>query len=70
MGVGLFTNLEDHTSYWLDTSDLNVQNSIQKESLNKSSYCKSSFLKSGASVVNISTEDSYVYKLLEFFKNR
>ena len=70
MGMGLFTNLEDNTSYWLDTSDVNVQNSIKKESLNKLSYCKNSFLKSGSAVINISTEDSYIYKLLEFFKNR
>jgi len=70
MGIALFNNLEDNIKYWLDTSDVNVRNSINSEYIKSFSYCKNSFLKSGSSVLDISTDDSYVYKLLEFFKNK
>ncbi len=70
LGLGLFANLESKNNYWLDTSSPIIQKFINEEYNNNLNYCKDSFLRTGSSLINISTHDSYVYKLLDFFKNR
>ena len=69
-GLTLFFDPEKESYHWVDTSDPMVRKGIQKFYKNKSIYFRKSFLKTGASVVDISTKDSYVVKLLELFKNK
>ena len=70
MGLGLFVNPETNSYHWLDTSDKKVRKHIEMEHAKKANYFRDSFLKNGASVVNVSTQDSYIIKLLELFKNK
>ena len=70
IGLGLFANLENNKKYWLDTSSKIVQNFIREQYDKNLNYCNNSFMRTGSSLINISTNDSYVYKLLDFFKNR
>ncbi|MBL31997.1 MAG: DUF58 domain-containing protein [Flavobacteriales bacterium] len=69
-GLTLFFDPESESYHWVDTSDAMVRKGIQKFYQNKSIYFRKSFLKTGASIVDISTKDSYVVKLLELFKNK
>tara|TARA_Y100001968_G_C19408866_1_gene745217 strand:+ start:49 stop:912 length:864 start_codon:yes stop_codon:yes gene_type:complete len=70
IGLNLFFDPESGSYQWIDTSSKAVQKKIKNAYQKRLSYFRSSFLKNGASLVNISTEDSYVIKLLELFKNK
>ena len=70
IGLNLFFDPESGSYQWIDTSNKVVQKKIKNAYQKRLSYFRSSFLKNGASLVNISTEDSYVIKLLELFKNK
>tara|TARA_B100001250_G_scaffold375352_1_gene362865 strand:+ start:4907 stop:5770 length:864 start_codon:yes stop_codon:yes gene_type:complete len=70
IGLNLFFDPESGSYQWIDTSSKLVQKKIKNAYQKRLSYFRSSFLKNGASLVNISTEDSYVIKLLELFKNK
>ena len=70
LGLGLFLDPENKNYNWIDTSDNSVHNAIRLFYNKKLKYFRDSFLKTGSSVVNISTSDSYVIKLLELFKNK
>ena len=70
IGLNLFFDPESGSYQWIDTSSKVVQKKIKNAYQKRLSYFRSSFLKNGASLVNISTEDSYVIKLLELFKNK
>tara|TARA_A100001011_G_scaffold394382_1_gene486659 strand:- start:905 stop:1768 length:864 start_codon:yes stop_codon:yes gene_type:complete len=69
-GLSLFFDPENQIYQWVDTSDTMVRKSIQNSYREIADYFKQSFLKTGASVVDISTKDSYVKKLLELFKSK
>jgi len=64
-GLSLFFDPENQAYQWVDTSDAIVRKGIQNSYKEIVDYFKKSFLKTGASVVDISTKDSYVKKLLE-----
>ena len=70
IGLSLFFDPENESYNWVDTSDNYVRKNIQKSYAEKANYCKKSFLKTGASIVDISTSESYVVKLLELFKKK
>jgi len=70
IGLNLFFDPENQSYQWIDTSSAEVQQNMKNTYLRRLAYFKSSFLKNGASLVNISTDDSYVIKLLELFKNK
>ena len=70
MGLNLFYDSENNSYHWVDTSDDVVRKRIKKSYLERAHYFRNSFLRSGASVVDISTKDSYIIKLLELFKNK
>lgn len=55
---------------WLDTSDEKVRNSYKKHYQQNENYCFSVFSKCGAGIVNSNTKESYVSKLLTYFKSR
>jgi len=70
MGLNLFYDAENSSYHWIDTSNHLVRQNIKKLYLKRCDYFRNSFLRSGASVVNISTQESYIIKLLELFKNK
>ncbi|MBF26150.1 MAG: DUF58 domain-containing protein [Flavobacteriales bacterium] len=70
IGLSLFFDPETDSHLWVDTADKEVRNNIQKSFYDKEIYCKKSFLKTGGSIVDISTNESYVVKLLELFKKK
>jgi len=70
MGLSLFFDSETQSHQWIDTSDKMVRKNIKDSYQKRLNYFRSSFLKNGASIVDISTNDSYVIKLLELFKNK
>ena len=70
MGLSLFFDSETQSHQWIDTSDKMVRKNIKDSYQKRLNYFRSSFLKNGASIVDISTTDSYVIKLLELFKNK
>ena len=70
MGLSLFFDSETQSHKWIDTSDKMVRKNIKDSYQKRLNYFRSSFLKNGASIVDISTNDSYVIKLLELFKNK
>ncbi|MAZ55968.1 MAG: DUF58 domain-containing protein [Flavobacteriales bacterium] len=70
IGLNLFFDPENQSYQWIDTSSAEVRQNMKNTYLRRLDYFKSSFLKNGASLVNISTDDSYVIKLLELFKNK
>ncbi len=70
LGLSLFYDPEKEITQWVDTSSPLFKKTIRKEYLKHENYFKESFLRNGASVVSISTKDSYVVKLLELFKKK
>ena len=70
MGLNLFYDTENELYQWIDTSDPKVRNKIQQKYNQRLDYFQNTFLKSGASIVNMSTQESYVKKLLELFKSK
>ncbi|MAQ31929.1 MAG: DUF58 domain-containing protein [Flavobacteriales bacterium] len=70
MGLNLFYDTENELYQWIDTSDSKVRNKIQQKYNQRLEYFRDAFLKSGASIVNMSTQESYIKKLLELFKSK
>ena len=55
---------------YLDTSSKPFREKYEKRFVDNQSYFKTTFLKSGADVVHIRTDESYVNALMKFFKKR
>ena len=70
LGLNLFFDAENESYHWIDTSDVKVQKNISDAYRRRVKYCSDAFLKVGASIINISTTDSYIIKLLELFKSK
>ena len=70
--VGLVRVLDAETGQriWLDTSVKRIRAQYKKWFQDNFDYLKSTFAKSGADVVSIQTNESYVNALLKFFKKR
>jgi len=70
--VGLIRVLDAETGQrvWLDTSVKRIRDQYKKGFQDNFDYLKSIFAKSGADVVSIQTNESYVNALLKFFKKR
>lgn len=70
--VGLVRVIDAETGkkIWLDTSAKKVREQYKDYFQNNFAYLKKTFLKSGADVVSIQTNESYVNALLKFFKKR
>ena len=69
-GLSLFFDPESASYHWVDTSNKLVRDGIQKSYKDKSKYFQKSFLKTGASLIDVSTKDSYIIKLLELFQKK
>lgn len=70
--VGLIRALdaESGTIRWLDTSSARTRKRYARWYRGEFQYYRSTFLKSGADMVNIRTNESYVNALLKFFQKR
>ena len=70
--VGLINVVDAETGkrVWLDTSVKRIRDRYTKWFLDNFNYLKSTFNKTGADVVSIQTNESYVNALLKFFKKR
>jgi len=55
---------------WLDTDDKNIRNKYTAAFEEYKAYCISSFRKSGASLMQLRTDEDYVKTLQGFFKGR
>ena len=70
IGLNLLYDAESNSHHWIDTSNDRIRKDIQNLYHKRCKYFRDSFLRSGASIVDISTQDSYILKLLELFKNK
>lgn len=61
---------ETQTTHWIDTGDANTRLQYRKSFDTHNQYCRQSFRKSGASLLDIRTDEDYVKKLQGFFKGR
>lgn len=70
--VGLIRALDAETGklQWLDTGSASVRNQYASWYEKNKNYFTSTFQKSGASMLSIRTNESYVNALLKFFKQR
>lgn len=70
--VGLVRGVDAETGkkIWLDTSSKVIRNKYQQWFQDNYEYLTKTFRKSGASVMSIQTNESYVNALLKFFKQR
>lgn len=70
--VGLLNVLDAETGkrIWLDTSVKKIRDRYRNWFQDNLTYLKSTFTKTGADVVSIQTNESYVNALLKFFKKR
>jgi hypothetical protein len=55
---------------WLDTDDKTIRNKYTQNFEVHKRYCMQSFRKSGASLVDVRTDEDYVKVLQTFFKGR
>lgn len=70
--VGLIRAVDSETgdARWIDSSSKSVRENYSKWFDSHMDYFKKTFLKTGADSVTIRTNESYVNRLLEFFKRR
>ncbi len=70
--VGLIRAVDSETGdvRWIDSSSKSVRENYSKWFNSHMDYFKNTFLKTGADSVTIRTNESYVNRLLEFFKRR
>jgi uncharacterized protein (DUF58 family) len=61
---------EQNKTVWLDTDHHLVRENYQSNYHDQQKYCIDAFNLSGAGLVEIETQDSYVKKLLTYFKSR
>ena len=70
VGLVRVVDAETGKKIWLDTSVKKIRDQYKEYFQNNFDYLKKTFLKSGADVVSIQTNESYVNALLKFFKKR
>ena len=70
--LGMVTMLDAETgrTQLINTGSKTVRMNYEKHYLDKVNYCKESFRKSGSGVVTTRVDESYVTKLLSYFKSR
>ncbi len=70
--IGMVSMLDAETGavQWINTGSKSVRLNYEKHYQNKINYFKETFSKSGSGVVNTRVDESYVTKLLGYFKSR
>jgi uncharacterized protein (DUF58 family) len=61
---------ETKKKVWVDTDDKKVKGYYRNAFEQKNKYCNQAFRKSGASILNIRTDEDYVKVMQSFFKGR
>jgi hypothetical protein len=70
IGLAKLLDPETKEEIWVDTMDKQVQNNYAAYFNEQSRYFKDALLKSGSGKIDIRTHESYVKKLMAFFKQR
>lgn len=70
LGLISVIDAETDTQVWLDTQSAIVRENYEMHFKTQEKYCSAVFNKCGAGLINTSTEESYVSKLLTYFKSR
>lgn len=70
IGMVRFKDLESNTYQTINTSSKRVRKEYKKFYLQNKDYFQNAFTKSGAGTINCSVEESYVKKLLAYFKQK
>ncbi len=70
IGYVLMQDAETNETMYVNTSDAQVRNAYRDHYEDLENYFTSSFTKSGAGVIKTRTDESYVKKLLAYFKAR
>lgn len=70
--LGLISVVDAETGIhsWLDTSEISVHTAYEKEFLRNEAYCSSVFSSCKAGLIHTCTNESYVSKLITYFKSR
>ncbi|MBE7645072.1 DUF58 domain-containing protein [Tenacibaculum finnmarkense genomovar ulcerans] len=70
LGMVPMTDAETGETFLVNTSAKSVRNQYKENALQLANYFESSFKKSGAGTINIQVNQSYVKKLLGYFKRK
>ncbi|MGB0868269.1 MAG: DUF58 domain-containing protein [Flavobacteriales bacterium] len=70
LGLVELFDKETNSSHWVDTNSKKVKSNYKSWYLEKADYCHTTLTRNGADLIPIRTDDSYVKKLLAFFKRR
>ena len=70
IGYVLMQDAETGEARYVNTSDANVRKAYQDHYQDLEDYFTTTFTRSGAGVIKTSTNESYVKKLLAYFKAR
>jgi len=70
LGLVLLEDLETGKKKYVDTSNKQIRRVHNATFLKRDNYFKKSFQQAGAGVIRISTQESYIKKLLQYFKQR
>ncbi len=70
IGLIRVKDAESGNLIWLNTSSKKVRENYRKQYKDNFENCRITFLKSGADLISIRTNESYVNVLLKFFKKR
>jgi len=70
VGFVWMEDAESGQGMYVNTSDASVRNQYEAHFMEQDQYFKNTFARSGAGVIHLFTHDSYVKKLLAYFKAR
>lgn len=70
VGFVWMEDAESGQGMYVNTSDASVRNQYEAHFMEQDQYFKNTFARSGAGVIDLYTHDSYVKKLLAYFKAR
>lgn len=70
VGVICVEDAETGALHWLDTTSAQVRKTYAATFADRYAYCRNTFLKTGADLLSIRTNESYVNALLTFFQKR
>ena len=70
IGLVQMFDKESRQNVWVDTSSKKIRRNYENWYREHAGYFRDSFMKSGAGTIELRTDESYVKKLMEFFKRR
>ncbi len=70
IGLSLMQDLETGKKIYIDTSNADLRRTYASKFLREQNYFKNAFQKSGSGMIEVSTGESYIKKLLGYFKSK